>query len=272
MLERRSKYDFSKVALGKTVTISTDQLQFRQVDEPGHFYTLKFVSQSSGVIYSDTFRLILRFRILREDLYRQENVPARPGRAEMGPDSEATRFQVVGEIDFFKQCFFKSMVESESWNGLKKFYDTMEAHLTSDARRPARIPRGRVAISIIGENPNGHGNSGETVVRNRWKGHRDNESDHDDSSAAVKANRKRSLEEMETVLQRFRKRENILFITLMLVLVSTTFVTLAMFKLASSVNILSEKVLFLEEEPPIMPSGLNMKPLFRGLSGKPENT
>lgn len=109
LVERIMHYEFPKTIAFSRHNLVVDQVQSK-VDwyRPGHVYAVNSVSRNSGVMYSDYFHLEIHTRFTREAL---------PG---------STRMVVVVNIIFDKPCLFKSRIESESWSGLKKYYEVVE--------------------------------------------------------------------------------------------------------------------------------------------------
>ena len=46
-----------------------------------------------------------------------------------GEANTATRFTVLADIEWVKPCLFKGRVESETWSGMKKYYEIVELEI-----------------------------------------------------------------------------------------------------------------------------------------------
>ena len=111
LLERTMKYEISKNIAFSRQNVSVEQTQVQLgYSRRGLVYGVDTVTQNSGVVYSDYFRLNIHYRFERD-----EDKPL-----------SHSRLAVVADIEFVKPCLFRGRIESEAWSGLKKYYEIVE--------------------------------------------------------------------------------------------------------------------------------------------------
>lgn len=109
--ERTMKYEISKNIAFSRQNVSVEQTQVQLgYSRRGLVYGVDTVTQNSGVVYSDYFRLNIHYRFERD-----EDKPL-----------SHSRLAVVADIEFVKPCLFRGRIESEAWSGLKKYYEIVE--------------------------------------------------------------------------------------------------------------------------------------------------
>ena len=79
---------------------------------PGQAYGVDSVSRSTGIKYADSFHVDTHTRL--------EAI-----------DRNKTKLVVIVNLVWDKQTILKSKIETETINGMKKYYDVVEKELTS---------------------------------------------------------------------------------------------------------------------------------------------
>ena len=121
LAERTVRYEIAKyIAFSRQVV----QVEQRQVRAPysrrGVLHAVDTVTRNSGVVYSDYFVIHIHYRLTAE------------GR-------DRARVEVVADIEFVKPCLFRGRIESETWGGLKKYYEVMEKEIQTERDIGGRI-------------------------------------------------------------------------------------------------------------------------------------
>lgn len=225
-LVRTQKYQFVKTIAFSRNVINVEQTQTKSLMIPGRMYAVDTITQNTGVMYADYIRVLIHFRFTREDLHKGDRT--------IKENRKKTRLQVVADIEFVKPCIFKGRIENETWSSLKKYYETVEKELESDG------------ANIAGQIGDTNNNIPDNATRadpkhSSHKGH-EGQPVNDNSLG-----RGYNMEDLDTLRQGYRYRENVLSLAFILLLVTMLFVTLAMFKLSSTMSLLNERMNQIEE-------------------------
>lgn len=115
--ERLMRYEISKYIAFSRQVVQVQQTQVRAAYcRRGAVYGVDTVTRNSGVVYSDYFVIHIHYRMTAD--------PARQG--------DRSRMEVVADIEFVKPCLFKARIESESWSGMKKYYEVMDKEILTE--------------------------------------------------------------------------------------------------------------------------------------------
>jgi len=120
LFEREMSYDISKTIAFSRQNVLVEQTQLRaSYCRRGLVYGVDTVTQNSGVVYSDYFVLNIHYRC-------------------QAVSETHSQLIVVVDIEFVKPCLFKGRIEAEAWSGLKKYYDMVdkEVRLERDSILP----------------------------------------------------------------------------------------------------------------------------------------
>ena len=105
------KYQITKTIAFSRQVVYVEQTQTKlPYCRKGHVYGVDTVTQNSGVVYSDYFRLNIHYRFSKVT-------------------SKSAKLEVAADVEFVKPCLFKSKIESESWSGMKKYYELVEVEV-----------------------------------------------------------------------------------------------------------------------------------------------
>ena len=222
-LSRIQGYTFVKSVMMARYVIKVVQTQTKTTTIPGKLYIVDSVTENSGIMYADYIRVPIQWRFIREDLFN--------GDRSIKENKRKTRLQITYEVEWVKACLMKGKVETETYNNLKKFYEVLEKELRSDEGVQARIKN-------VGEVGNHNGS-----IRNRKHASRGSPPENKNTHAMSSAVRTEpNPDDMANLRERFQYRENLLTCACILLLVTMVFTTLAMYKLSSTISLLSEKM------------------------------
>ena len=225
-LVRTVKYQFVKTIAFSRNVINVEQSQTKSLMIPGRMYAVDTITQNAGVMYADYIRTLIHFRFTREDLYNGDRT--------VKENRKKTRLQVVADIEFLKPCIFKGRIENETWSSLKKYYEIVEKELESYGAN--------VADQTGDSNNNIPDNATNADPKySVTKGH-DGQGANDNSSRHGY-----HMEDFATLKERYQYRENVLSLAFILLLVTMLFVTLAMFKLSSTMSLLNDRMNQIEQ-------------------------
>ena len=119
LAERTVRYEITKYIAFSRQVVQVEQTQVRApYSRPGRVYAVDTVTRNAGVVYSDYFVIHIHYRLTRDR--EGSHLPPR------------TRVEVVAEIEFVKPCLFRGRIESETWGGLKKYYEIMEKEIQTE--------------------------------------------------------------------------------------------------------------------------------------------
>lgn len=227
LLSRAQRYNFVKVVMFSRYVIKVVQTQTQTTTIPGKLYIVDSVTENSGIMYADYIRVPIQWRLIREDLFN--------GDRSVKENKRKTRFQIIYDVEFVKACIVKGRVETETYNNLKKYYEVMEKEL-----------RAEEGAKIIDKNVVEATNNGS--LPNRKHASRrappENQNIHPTSTAS---RTEPSPDDITILRERSQYRENLLTCACILLLVTMVFTTLAMYKLSSTISLLSEKMNQIEQ-------------------------
>ena len=225
---RIQKYQFVKTLMMTRNVINVQQTQTRSLlTIPGKMYIIDAVTENSGIMYADYFRVPLHWRFIREDLYT--------GDRSVKENKRKTRLQIVASIEWLKACIMKGKIETETHSNLKKYYEVVEKELHAEEGTYGR------STSMADPISDTHGNVQERKHVTRKVP--DHQHVNNNSSTARGYNQ----EDINILTQRFQYRENLLTFACILLLLTMVFVTLAMFKISSTMSLLNERMIQIEQ-------------------------
>jgi len=146
-------------------------------------------------------------------------------------EENKSRLVVIGDIVFVKPCLFKGRIETESWSGLKKYYEMMEREVQLE-RKPDRETT---------NSPDAIDNTGAQVPTSRRSGSGNKVRTADSGLTKTSPELERK-SDSSLVLG-----EQTLSFAFLLVILTLMIITLALFKLASAIATLSERLGTIEE-------------------------
>jgi len=191
---RTMHYEFPQAWAFSKYTMYVDQDQSKcDWCSPGRAYGVDSVSRSTGIKYADSFHIDMHTRL--------EAI-----------DGNKTKLIVIANVVWDKQTILKSKIETETINGMKKYYDVVEKELISSISEPVTEK------------------SKSQLNRNGLL---------------------RSLSTTQSTAQRKKRPvysfdERTILVAFILVIVTLLIITIAMFKLAGSIASLSDRLLTLE--------------------------
>ena len=162
--------------------------------------------------------------------YRFEDATSSGG--DDSSSNDATKITILADIEWVKPCLFKGRVESEVWSGMKKYYEIVELEIQdlhaqsfNMGSSPAKQSKSKQA-EVVAEEPAAVRKSKKTLQA---------------AAAAIPRAGVRGGQDDNVVATRVG-------LTLVVVFVLTTMcaITFAMFKMTGTVELLSERVLLLE--------------------------
>ena len=139
-------------------------------------------------------------------------------------DGNRSRLVVVGDIVFVKVCLFKSRIETETWSGLKKYYEMLEREVQLEKMDHEQRQQSPDSI----DNKPRQKNPKSTRIR----------------SETISARETSPIPRNGTSLL---LGENTLSIALPLIILTLFVITLALFKLASAIAALSDRLGTIEQ-------------------------
>ena len=224
---RIQKYQFVKTLMMTRNIINVQQTQTRSVTIPGRMYIVDAITENSGIMYADYFRVPIHWRFIREDLHL--------GNKTLKENKKKTRLQIVADIEWVKACIMKGKIEGETHSNIKKYYEVVEKEL-----RNKEVTSGRITTSAdtIGDT---HSN-----IQDRRHGVRkvpdQNQNNINNNSGPARYTQ----EDIDILMQRFHYRENLLTLAVILLLTMMVFATLGMFKLYSTMSLMHERMTQIE--------------------------
>jgi len=265
--KRRMFYSFVQTIAFTRSTISVEQLLTKSHISPGNCYIVDVICRNSGVMYSDSFLLHLQYRFVRLDIL------------EPRADKNQTKLTVQAEIEFIKPCLFKGRVESETWSGMKKYYEIVELEIQDlHAKNISMDPNAKqkpVKTQLQAETAGAAvGSNSAAAVASR-----SHPQPQDAAAAAKKAKKRSALKASEAVAAgggamgggapiaaaTMRRQDSAgvqgqtaaadgggqgqivtLTVIVIFLLVTITAVTLALYKMTGTVELLSQRVMTLE--------------------------
>ena len=230
---RVMSWQFVKTVMMTRNVIQSKQTQTKTTAIPGKMYIIDTFTDSSGIMYADYIRVWLQWRFIREDLFN--------GDRSVKENKKRTHLQITYDIEFLKACLMKGKIETETKDNLKTYYGIVEKELQSEEGVRERC-------RASGESAKKH--TGKQVLTNRKHTNRKMAPDIPNNAHPTVSNPARSApsqEDIEVLRERYQYRENLLTCACILLLITMVFTTLAMYKLSSTISILSERMNQIEQ-------------------------
>jgi len=112
--EREMCYEIAKYIAFSRQVVSVRQSQVvAPYTRRGRVYGVDTATRNSGVMYADYFVIHIHFRMTAVATTR-------------------ARMEVVADVEFIKPCLFRGRIESETWSGLKKYYEMVEQEVQTE--------------------------------------------------------------------------------------------------------------------------------------------
>ena len=227
-------WQFVKTVMMTRNVIQSKQSQTKSTAIPGKMYIIDTVTDSSGIMYADYIRVWLQWRFIREDLFNGDRT--------VKENKKKTHLQITYDIEFVKACLMKGKIETETKENLKTYYGIVEQELKSEEGVRERIrSSGQSAIKHnSGHVPTARGKhvTRKTPADNLHKA-------HPTVSQPIRSDTR--ADDIAALRERFQYRENLLTCACILLLITMVFTTLAMYKLSSTISILSERMNQIEQ-------------------------
>merc|ERR1712086_1078638 len=183
---------------------------------------------------------------------------------------DKTRLIVVADVKWDKPCLLRSRIETESFSGLKKYYEIFETELHTEKAitekasllEASRHHQEKGSKSSNSQNSNNSNrktaqNKSEHVTTAQSQQHPRTikiSSRNPTSSSATKTQKTRQIDSSKGVMQQQQQQrrtlsfnETSVLIAFILVILTLLIITMAMFKLAGSIGALSERLYTLED-------------------------
>jgi len=226
--QRTMFYQFVQTIAFSRTTIAVEQLMTKTLSNVGHSYIVDCQAQASGAPMADSCVQHLHYRF--ED--------ASAG----GEANTATRFTVLADIEWVKPCLFKGRVESETWSGMKKYYEIVELEIQDLHAQSFRPVPPNPPIQAEEQQ------RAESKPRKKKDAPGAPTAGTRQSQALVGGGGGRGLTGETQQPQQQQSTATMVGLTLVVLFVLTTMcaITFAMFKMTGTVELLSERVLMLE--------------------------
>lgn len=229
-------WQFVKTVMMTRNVIQSKQMQTKTTTIPGKMYIIDAVTDNSGIMYADYIRVWLQWRFIREDLFNGDRT--------VKENKKKTRLQITYDIEFVKACLMKGKIETETKDNLKRYYEVVENELKSE---DGVRERSRISGQSAAKNTSNHA---DTSRSNRKHTTRKAAPDVPHNAHQTVSNPVRSetnQDDISVLRERFQYRENLLTCACILLLITMVFTTLAMYKLSSTISILSERMNQIEQ-------------------------
>ena len=226
-------WQFVKTVMMTRNVIQSKQAQTKTTAIPGKMYIIDAVTDNSGIMYADYIRVWLQWRFIREDLFN--------GDRSVKENKKKTHVQITYDIEFVKACLMKGKIETETKENLKRYYEVVEKEMHSEEGVRERSRSGKESATK---------HASKHVITNRKHTNRKVAPDIPNNTHSTVSNPARSEpcpEDITVLRERYQYRENLLTCACILLLITMVFTTLAMYKLSSTISILSERMNQIEQ-------------------------